>query len=455
MISKWSTPGLVAATVIAAMSAMAAVAPSANAMSYTLTTLHNFCSAKNCADGANPGGLLLDQSGNLYGVTVEAGPHHGRGVIFELVGGRKFKVLYGFCAHKDCSDGEQPFAPLIEDTAGNLYGTTSSGGAHAAGVAFQLSPNADRSAWTLHKLYDFCTQPKCADGGFPAGGLSYAGAETGALYDGSSPLYGLTAGGGSGNGGAAFVLVPGLAEWSETVIYDFCSQGGAACIDGTWPSGSLLVNSGGILFGVTQQGGKNHLEGDDPGAGVAFQLAQNNGIWSETVLYDFCGLSNCKDGGHPFASLIEDSAGNLYGTTAHGGRACNNPALNSVTCGVIFKLIPNGTASQEIVLHRFCRRDDCADGAIPEASLIRDSFGNLFGTAGDGGGHDAEPGGTGGGVAFELSGSDFHVLHAFCAQGGNSCTDGWSPLANLVMDGSGDLFGTTYLGPGSVFKLTP
>ncbi len=446
-------------TAIAAMSATAAFALSANASAYTFKTVHSFCSLNNCKDGVGPGGLLLDQSGNLYGVAEEAGPHHGHGVIFELVQGKKFKILYGFCAHNDCSDGKQPFAPLIEDTAGNLYGTTPSGGAHGLGVAFELSPNADRSVWTLQVLYNFCSQggSGCTNGNGPSSGLTHAGAQTGVAYDGVSPLYGITLVGGSANKGTVFQLTPGQPGWFETVLYDFCSQGGAACTDGALPRGGLLVDPAGNLFGTTNEGGANHLSDGDSGAGTAFELISDGHIWTETVLYNFCAAANCKDGGAPAAALIQDASGNLYGTTSQGGRACTNPASVGATCGVIFKLVPNGTASQETVLYRFCRRDDCGDGAFPAASLLMDSSGNLFGTAYAGGGHDAEPDGMGGGVAFELSGSHLHVLHAFCAQGGSACTDGYEPLTNLVMDSSGNLFGTAFAGAGegTVFKLTP
>src|SRR5947207_1193086 len=119
--------------------AMLTSAGAALASGYQFSIVHSFCSLRNCKDGIGAGALLLDSSGNIYGVSG-GGPHHSSGVIWELVRGRKFKVLYGFCQHNSCNNA--PNGPLIVDTAGNLYGTTGSS-------AFELSPNADRSVWTL------------------------------------------------------------------------------------------------------------------------------------------------------------------------------------------------------------------------------------------------------------------------------------------------------------------
>jgi len=412
------------------MSALAAFTSDASA--YSFKTVHSFCSLRGCKDGSGPGGLLLDQAGNLYGVAAGAGPHHGSGAIYELVGRRKFKVLYGFCAdHETCTDGKSPMAPLIIDAAGNLYGATTQGGAHNSnGVAFELSPNGDGS-WTYHKLYDFCAEANCSDGQTPRG-LTYLGAATGVPYDGTSPLYG-AADGGEHAQGVIFQLVPGQMGWSESVLYNFCSQGGNACTDGA--NGSTpLATSTGNFFGFAGAGGASN-------AGVVYQLTSNGNSWTETVLYNFCSQADCTDGKGPIGPPVQDALGNLYGPTVEGGQPCKNAALKGFTCGVIFKLSANGDVWQESVLYQFCVKKDCRDGAAPNGELALDASGNLFGTTFSGGGNDEEPGGSGGGVAFELSGSSLNVQHAFCAEGGSSCSDGLNPAEGLIMDSVGDLFG--------------
>ncbi len=156
-----------------------------------LTTLHNFCTLGGCSDGKAPGQLSMDLSGNVFGVTEDGGPQRGKGTVFELVHGRTYKGLYGFCRRHNCDDGAFPQGRLIVDTSGNLYGTTGGGGTHKSGVAFKLSQSGGR--WrTYTKLYDFCSLGgnNCPDGSGPSGGLTYAGAESGVLYDGVSPLYG-------------------------------------------------------------------------------------------------------------------------------------------------------------------------------------------------------------------------------------------------------------------------
>jgi len=205
----------------------------------------------------------------------------------------------------------------------------------------------------------------------------------------------------------------------------------------------LLVDSVGDLLGVTITGGNF-------GGGVAYRLSAGN--WGDTVLYNFCSQGNCSDGQNPYGPLTQDSAGNLYGTTVAGGLPCRNAGLNGLTCGVVYKLAPDGDTYQQSVLYSFCVKSDCKDGAQPSGSLALDSAGNLFGTTAYGGGNDAEQGGTGGGVAYELSGTSLRVLYRFCAEGGDFCTDGEMPLSGLTRDASGKLFGTTL---GNVFRIKP
>jgi uncharacterized repeat protein (TIGR03803 family) len=260
-------------------------------------------------------------------------------------------------------------------------------------------------------------------------------------------LYGVAEVGGADGGGVVFQLTPGEQGWTETVIHDFCA-GGGKCTDGAMPN-ALLFDSAGNLFGTAGAGGAS-------GAGVVYRLDAGN--WTESVLYNFCSQKKCADGENPFG-LVQDSSGTLFGTTGRGGRTCRIANLQNITCGLAYQLSSNGDAWQETVLHTFCSLKDCKDGALPQAPLLLDSAGNLFGSTVAGGGNDVDPNGNGGGVLFELSGTMLNVLHHFCAEGGSACTDGYWPTGNLVMDGSGHVFGTTQRGGpdggGEVFRLTP
>ena len=166
------------------------------------------------------------------------------------------------------------------------------------------------------------------------------------------------------------------------------------------------------------------------------------------VLYSFCPQSGCADGSQPVAGLIMDAAGNLYGTTKVGGTGGTGGAFGQ---GVVFKLAPDGT---ETVLYSFCSQANCTDGLQPFAGLIMDAAGNLYGTTLNGGI------GSGSGVVFKLAPDGTQtVLYSFCSQA--NCTDGLAPQAGLLMDAAGNLYGTTALGgiaPGNsgvVFALTP
>jgi hypothetical protein len=241
---------------------------------------------------------------------------------------------------------------------------------------------------------------------------------------------------------------------TETVLYNFCSQGGSACTDGSQPVAGLVLDQSGNLYGTTDRGGGNDLDHNSGGAGVVYQLTPGN-TWSETVLHRFCSASRCKDGAYPRAALTLDAAGNLFGTTSVGGGNCS---LNgTVGCGVVFKLVPNGELSQETVLYAFCSRSNCADGDQPYAQPIVDANGNLFGTTEFGGGNNIDAEGFGGGVVYELAGSTYKVLHRFCTLA--NCADGEYPQSPLVMQPSGDVLGITYRGgatdDGAVFRARP
>ena len=288
------------------------------------------------------------------------------------------QVLYSFCPQSGCADGAQPVAGLIMDAAGNLYGTTRIGGAGvdcggpSCGVVFKLAPDGTQTV-----LYSFCPQSGCADGAGPRAGL---------LMDAAGNLYGTTFSGGAQGSGVVFKLAP---DGTETVLYSFCSQ--ANCTDGLQPFAGLIMDAAGNLYGTTKVGGTGGTGGAF-GQGVVFKLAPDG---TQTVLYSFCSQANCTDGSTPLAGLIMDAAGNLYGTTVTGG-GTPNPDLPPPSTGVVFALAPDGT---ETVLYSFCSQlPNCTDGASPGAGLIMDAAGNLYGTTALGG---IAPGNSG--VVFALT----------------------------------------------------
>ena len=384
--------------------------------------------------------LIVDQAGNLYGTTVYGGTNNcsrtGCGVVFKLApnsgGSWTESVLYRFAGG---NDGANPYAGLILDAAGNLYGTTSSGGANGfGGTVFKLTPNKD-GTWSESVLYSFCSFTNCTDGGFP-----YAGV----ILDHAGNLYGTTVYGGNSanncnggnlNCGVVYKLTPKSGGgWTESVLYNF--TGGS---DGGAPPGGLIFDQSGNLYGTAQESNAGSCRF---GCGVVFQLTpQSNGSWTESVLHSFTGGG---DGGIPAGGLIFDAKGNLYGATVLGGHI----GRCSVGCGVAFELTPNGGSWTESVLHQFRGRD----GGFPAAGLTFDAAGNLYGTT------EVDGPGTTNGVVFKLTpnssgGWRETVVHAFQNRPGSS------PRAGVVFDAAGNLYGTTYGDGtatfGSVFEIMP
>jgi uncharacterized repeat protein (TIGR03803 family) len=397
--------------------------------------IHNFCVKANCSDGLAPSSLFSNGSSRFFGSTKSGGAY-GSGTLFELTPERgkwKLHVLYNFCALANCTDGDDPNGGLIEDTAGNLYGTAQFG--NQGGVVFKLTHGGHKGNRKLEVIYSFCSQANCADGEEPDAGLSYAGQSTGAPYDGKSPLFGTTVEGGAYNDGVVFELNRKGGNWIDSTLYSFC-PGGYPCVDGDEPDG-VIVQGSNTLLGVVPNGGPN-------GGGAVFRVAPSQGdSWSESTVYGFCSVSQCTDGAAPWGRLLSDASGNIYGETHNGGAESN--------AGVVYELTPQGG---ETVLHTFCEESGCPDGAGAYGGLIMDSSGNLFGaTAGGGNEYD-------GGTLFELN-SEFNVLYVFCSTG--TCTDGENPGGPLVLDSTGNLFGTAANGGdgqnghggGIAFELTP
>jgi uncharacterized repeat protein (TIGR03803 family) len=399
------------------------LAPGAGAQS-KYKTLHRF---KDDAHGKFVyAGLIFDQIGNLYGTTILGGAR-GNGTVFKLApnadGSWTKNVLYNFSGRED---GGSPYASLIFDQTGNLYGTTADGGTMSLGTVFKLTPNADGS-WTETVIYSFLGRE---DGGSPLAGL---------ILDSAGNLYGTTFY--DGDFTTAFELMPNAdGSWTEKVLHVF--QNGS---DGSQSSAGLIFDQAGNLYGTTAYGGGSSSCNLNT-CGVVFELTPNqDGTWTENLLYRFTGG---KDGGNPFGGLIFDQAGNLYGTTEFGGNC------GAVGCGVVFKLTRQADGSwAESVPYSFSGRD----GDHPLASLISDADGNLYGTT-----VGARSGpcvaAYGCGVVFRLTPNSNgtwteSVLHRF------SDHPGAHPDASLIFDASGNLYGTTAgdgtITFGSVFEITP
>ncbi len=316
----------------------------------------------NGSNGAGPyAGLLRDPSGNFFGTTLAGGTDaqacggtqgFGCGVAFRLTRTGK-EILYEF---KGTPDGESPESPLVEDTAGNFYGTTYQGGADGLGSVFKIDAAGKETV-----LHSFAGPPE----GGGDGALSY----TGVILDAADNLYGVTASGGAFGAGVVYRL---SAAGQETLLYSFTGSS-----DGGGPDSVLLSDPQGNLYGTTTGGGNLACQGGDD-CGVIFELSpQPGGTWTEAVLDTFSSLENWADGERPLRGpLVMDLTGNLYGTTYFGGayRNCDGDG-----CGVVFEL---GATGAETVLHSFTGG---SDGANPFSGLATDSFGNLYGTTQAGG----------------------------------------------------------------------
>jgi uncharacterized repeat protein (TIGR03803 family) len=365
--------------------------------------------------GSSPfAGLIFDAAGNLYGTTRYGGTHD-HGTVFQLTpngdGSWTKHTLHSF-RH---NDGHNPLSSLIFDAAGNLYGTTSEGGAQSEGTVFQLTPNGDGS-WTESVLHSFSG----SDGANPAAGV---------IFDAAGNLYGTTSWGGASGCGTVFELMPnGDGSWTESVLHSFNDN------ECNTPSG-LIFDAAGNLYSTTFYGGPHD-------AGTVFELTPNgDGSWTESVLHSFNG----SDGSGLFGGVTFDAAGNLYGTTSWGGGFGH---------GTVFELTPNGDGSwTEHILHSFGKHD----GYNPQCSLIFDAVGNLYGTTNYGGSGSA-CGTQGCGTVFELTPNGDgswteSVLHKF-----KNHPSAYT-YAGLVFDQAGNLYGTTYGDGtttfGSVFEITP
>jgi uncharacterized repeat protein (TIGR03803 family) len=409
-------PGAAVVLTIAMLTATGALA----APKYKV--LHAFTGRKD--GGGLWGGLLLDKRGNIYGTTIAGGPKENGGTVFKLSTQASGKwaeaVLYNFCSLPECADGGGPWGGLTFDPEGNLYGTTESGGGpYKYGTVFELMPGT--SGWketVLHRFgfdkYGCCPQASLAMD--PAGDLF-------------------------GTANAAFALSPTDHGWKETLLHDFTGENG----DGFGPYAGVILDAAGNLYGTTEDGGGNHSLCSG-GCGIVYQLTPgSDGKWAEVMLHRFGSFQN--DGRRPgVGALIMDSSGSLYGTTTGGGAFSSR-----CSCGTVFKLTPSSNGKwKETVLHSFTLG---AGGEGPSAGVVMDKAGNLYGTTTAGGTASC-----GCGVVYKLApGSNdkwtYTVLHRFTG------ADGAGPNANLILDDKGNLYGTTTTGGaggyGVAFEITP
>ena len=406
----------------------------------------------------------------------------------------KENVLYSFGTNGGMSDGFYPNGGLVFDGSGNIYGTTVNGGTNCAGTAngcgalFELSPSPG-GGWSETVLYNFCQSgyPNCTDGAAPQSGL---------LIDSSGNLYGTTAGGGAGpctfdnliNGcGTVFELSPSGSGWNYNVLYRFNALGTG---DGYDPSYATLISDAlGNLYGTTAKGDTNDFFFN---AGMVYRLmppSTPGGMWTETVIYNFCQEDGCADGSSPLGGLALDRAGNLYGTTEAG-------AIQGLW-GVLYELSPNLDGSwTETVPYKFSPQH----GGMSESGVSIDAAGNLYGTLSYGGlkdcgrpypycggvfkytpstgeemsflfdgkdggnpiagvllNGDAAYGTTDYGTVFRIQARTETVLYTFCAQ--PHCADGGTPSPGALAQSSGRLYGTTSNGGryngGVVFEIIP
>ncbi len=379
-------------------------------------------------DGQTPlAGLLAGSDGEFYGTTFGGGAH-GLGSVFEISASGEERVLYSF---KGGHDGENPVGGLIADSAGNLYGTTEYGGDWGpcgdkfCGTVFELRRLGAK--YEERRLYVFKAP---MDGEFPLGGV---------LLGKNGVLYGTTNVGGYSQGacfpascGTVFALIPSGKGYTKETIYKFQGR-----TDGAYPSGSLIADERGMIYGTTEFGGGFNKEcvsapSGTASCGTVYKLTPKG---FETVLRRFRGGKS--DGANPVAGLLAGNSGIVYGVTEYGGGTGSGP-------GTVFELTITGRDHTEKILYKFCSASKCADGEHPADSdgLRSDANGDLYGTTQLGGDRTCECGNV---FMLRPSGSGYAqtVLHNFSGKGGAQ------PSGSVLLAGKNDVLGTTAEGGAS------
>lgn len=363
------------------------------------------------------------------------------------------KVLYSFQGGPIGHDGDEPAGGVVLDNVGNVYGVTLYGGSRGCGIMYQLTSPASRGGkWTETVLHVF----RGPDGCWPSGGLI---ADSAGNFYGVTAEGGIESCLHVGCGTVYELLPPAQkgGAWTETVLYRF--RGGK---DGVFPYGALVFDSVGNLYGGTfSGGGKGTCSRGGPNCGTLFRLSppkHHGGPWIESVLHRFAGIGTGKrygDGAEPNGGLVLDGSGTIYGTTRIGGA----DVCGSDGCGTVFALVPpttKGKAWEEKILHRFDLTTN--DGYFPiSGGLTFDAKGSLYGTTVSGGSGNCSGGC---GTVYRLTPAKSGrwaetVLYNF-----QGATDGLGPVAPVAFDSSGNLYGTTggdggISSWGTVFKLAP
>jgi uncharacterized repeat protein (TIGR03803 family) len=399
--------GLRASAAAAALSLAGVLAMTASAQATTFTVLHAFTGG---ADGGNPiDGISLDKAGNLYGTTYSGGSAYG-GTAFELKHsktGWAFDTLHPFAGG---SDGSSPGARLLKGPDGHLYGTTTQGGG-GAGTVFDLTASMGGGQRKETAIYTFS-----------GSGNGYQPSDGDLAFDKHGGIFGTTSYGGQYNQGTVFELQHVGKGYNARILHSFGASG-----DGQIPVAGVILDAAGNLYGTTSAGGS-------AGYGTVYQLSASSG-YSENVLWNFQAQN---DGETPYAGLTFDANGNLYGGATDGG--VNNG-------GVIFELSPG--ASGWTFNPIYSTPGWGVSG--PFRTPYIDANGNIFGTTHCDGANSA-------GSVYELNYANgqwnYTALHDFT--GG---TDGAYVFAPPVFDGKGNIYGTTQIGGqygyGVVWEISP
>jgi uncharacterized repeat protein (TIGR03803 family) len=408
--------------------------PISSAQTLTVSSLHDFCTTKNCPDGIGPNGsLVLASDGNFYGVATDGGAY-GAGTLFRITPAGSFTTLYSFCSAETqtCPDGAIPLA-LIQSGDGNLYGVTARGGTNSGGTLFRFTPSA--TAGTLTTLYTFCSAggAQCSDGALP---FSLIVGSNGSLY-GVTQHYG-GAFGSSEEGGTLFEFAPSADSGTITILNHFCTV--TDCTDGSIPQG-ILEGSDKNFYGAFEQGGSSARFGSS-GVGGVFKLLSP--ALTYTVLYNFCATVNnkadCIDGGDPYANIIEAQDGSLYGTLS---------VTPTASTGIIYRMT---TAGVYTALYTFA---GTSDGSDPQQPFTYATDGNYYGSnALDGDGYGTF-------FNFSVSGT-VASLNTYYAPKNDTSTP--ADASGPILQGSdGNFYGVTASGgtgagfgggAGTVYKVT-
>lgn len=379
-----------------------ATAATPRAQAQTFSVIHDFTGG---SDGGNPlAGFTIDAGGNLYG-TTNAGGAYGAGTIFKVTATGNEIVLHSF---KGGTDGANPQASLVMDAVGNLYGTTNAGGPSGAGTVFKVTAKGRETV-----LYSFTGK---ADGANPQASL---------VMDAAGNLYGTASAGGSNGNGTVFSLAPKKTggRLSEKVLYSF-GKG----TDGAIPVASVTFDAAGNLYGTTSAGGAY-------GYGIVFRLKPSKSGWVKTVLHNF---QNGSDGAVPYAGLIFDKSGNLYGAATEGGTGGG---------GTVFQLTPSKGHWKFAVLYGLPGWG--ISGSY--RNLFLDASGDIYATTHCDGYENS-------GTVYKLthSGETWTYKSLYVFIGGS---DGQFSFSSPVFDKRGNLYGTTKQGGangyGVVFKVNP